>query len=350
MRISDQMMYQNMAQNIDQAQAAYVRTSQEASSGVSISQPSDDPVGTALVLQMQAAQKQVVAWQSNAQTAQSQMTTTDQALSQMQTDLNAAESLATGASSGSATTSQLSDMSQQAQEILSDVASLFNTQYAGQYVFSGTQQEKPVSGPDSSGAYAVSGEQSGGQFTPQSLEIGGGVMIPTSTNATSVLSGQTFTFNAPGQDASAMPGWLQQRAEALGTVSDSSGSPQTTSAVTSSNPVTYGTSLVDVLSYLQQDLSSGNTAAVEADLGALQSQGETLSSLQATLGANMDRVQAALSQLQTTSSTLQTQEGSVEDVDMAQIIAQLTAQQTAYQSAVAAGAQMKLPTLASYLT
>jgi flagellin-like hook-associated protein FlgL len=64
----------------------------------------------------------------------------------------------------------------------------------------------------------------------------------------------------------------------------------------------------------------------------------------------MQRVTAAISHLQTTGQTLQTQLGSVDNVDMASIITQLTAQQTAYQAAVAAGAQMKMPTLASYLT
>lgn len=354
MRISDQMMYQNMAQNIDQAQAAYVRTSQEASSGVSISQPSDNPVGTALLLQMQSAQTQVSAWQSNAKAAQSQLQTTDQALSQMQSDLGAAQSLASEGNSGTVTAGQMADMGQQAAALLSDVAGLFNTQYAGQYVFSGTSQQAPVTGPDSNGAYSVSQEQGSGAFTSQALEINSGVKIPTSVNATAVLGGQTYTFTAAGQDVSAMPQWLQQRAEALGQVAAASPPtttvPTTTSAVTASTPATYGTSLIDVLSYLQSDLSSGNAAAVEADLGALQSQGQTLSSIQAALGANMDRVQAAVSQLQNTSSTLQTQEGSVENVDMAQVVSQLTAQQTAYQAAVAASAQMKLPTLATYLT
>ena len=352
MRITDQMMYQSMAQNIDQSQAAYVRTAQEASSGVSISEPSDNPVGTTLVLQMTAALKQVSAWQSNTQAAQSQMQSGDQALSQIQSDLSTAESLATQANAGTVTTSNLQDMSQQASSILSDVASLFNTQYAGQYIFSGTAQQAPVSGPDSQGNYTVSTEQASGNLTPQTVEIGHGVQIPTSVNASSVLAGTKYP---PGTAYDALPSWLQQRATALQNQANQSGgtgvlTPATGSSSSQTTTVSFSTSLIDVLSYLQQDLSNGNTAAVEADLGALQSQGETLSSVQAALGANMDRVQAAISQLQNTSSTLQTQQGNVENVDMAQIISQLTAQQTAYQAAVAAGAQMKLPTLANYLT
>ena len=349
MRITDQMMYQNMAQNIDQSQSAYVRTAQEASSGVSISQPSDNPVGTALVLQLQAAQSQVTAWQSNANAAQSQMQSGDQTLSQIQSDLSTAESLATQAGSGSVTTANLQDMSQQAGSILSDVAALFNTQYAGQYIFSGTAQQAPVSGPDGSGNYAVSSEQTGAGVTSQTVEIGRGVTLPTTVDASRVLGGQTYTYTAAGQDVSAMPSWMQQRAEALGQVTAGS-PPKTTSQVTPSAPATYGTSLINILGYLQQDLASGNTAAVEADLGALQGQGATLSSVQAALGANMDRVQAALSQLQTTSGTLQNQQGGIQNVDMAQVISQLTAEQTAYQAAIAASAQMKLPTLATYLS
>ena len=352
MRITDQMMYQNIAQSIDQSQAAYVRTAQEASSGVSISQPSDNPVGTAQVLQLQAAQKQVTAWHSNAHAAQSQMTSADQTLSQIQTDLSSAEALATQANSGSATTGQLQDMGQQAGSMLNDVAALFNTQYSGQYVFSGVVQQQPVT--ESSGSYSTSAEQTGGAVTPQALELGRGVTIPTTVNASSVLGGTQYPA---GTAYNSLPSWLQQRATALqnqanqatppgaGVLTPATGSPSSQTTT-----VSFSSSIIDVLTYLQQDLSSGNTAAVEADLGALQGQGATLSSVQAALGANMDRVQAAISQLQNTSSTLQTQQGSVENVDMAQIISQLTAEQTAYQAAVSAGAQMKLPTLANYLT
>jgi len=372
MRISDQMMTQNMTQGIDQAQTALARTTEEVSSGVSISEPSDNPVGTGQLLQFETARKQISAWQSNAQAAQSQMQTADQTLSELQNDLSSAESLATEANSGTTTTAQFQDMSQQAQSILNDVASLFNTQYGGQYIFSGTAQEQPVSGPDASGDYSTSAEQNSGTFTAQALEIGQGVKIPTSVNASPLLGGQTYTLSAY-QDASTMPQWLQQRGEALGQVAaagtsvgtsgspfpsgepsstyvDSLTSPATTTTPLTTTSVSYGTSVVDVLGYLQQDLTSGNAAAVEADLGALQSQSETLSSVQAALGANEDRVQSAVSQLEQTSSTLQTQQGSVENVDMAQLISQLTAQQTAYQAAVAAAAQMKLPTLANYLT
>ncbi|MDA8345059.1 MAG: flagellar hook-associated protein FlgL [Thermaerobacter sp.] len=336
MRISDQMMYQSMTQNIDQAQAAYVKTQQEASSGLSISQPSDNPAGTAVVLNLQAAQSQVQSFQSNAQAAQSQMTTADQTLSQLQSVVTSAMSLANQGLSGSATATDMGDMSQQAGGLVSQFGTLANTTYAGQYVFSGTAQQAPLSGSSNT----PSSEQTAGTFTSQSVEIGAGVMVPTSVNATSVLGGPQY---ASGTQVSTMPQWAQQYATAHGDVTSSATPPQTTTtALTLSIP--------NILSSLQSDLAAGNTAAVEADLGALQAQAGNLNSVRAALGANMNRVQAAISQLTTTSTTLQTQQGNVENVNMAQIITQLTAQQTAYQAAVAAGANLKLPTLANYLT
>ncbi len=335
MRISDLMMYQNLSQNIDQAQAAYVKTQQEASSGLAISQPSDNPSGTAIVLNLQAALSQTQSFQSNAQMAQSQMTTADQTLGQMQTLVSSAMSLANEGLSGTVTTSNMGDLAQQAGGIVSQFASLANTTYAGQYVFSGTAQVAPLTGSNT-----PSSEQTAATFTPQAVEIGAGVTVPTSVNATSVLGGPQF---ASGTQVSTMPNWAQQYATAHGDVTSASSPPQTTTTA-------LNLSIPNILSALQMDLQAGNTAAVEADLGALQAQAGNLSSVRAALGANMNQVQAAISQLTSTSTTLQTQQGNVENVNMAQIITQLTAQQTAYQAAVAAGANLKLPTLASYLS
>ncbi len=303
MRISDMSMYQNLSQNIDQAQAAYVKTQQEASSGLAINQPSDNPSGTATVLNLQAALSQTQSFQNNAQTAQSQMQSADQALGQVQSVVTSAMSLAEQGANNTLTASELQALSQQAGGILGQVQSLANTQYNGQYVFSGISQQAPVV----AGAY-----NSAATSSAQQLEIGSGVTIPVSVDGnqafnTAVPSGQTLT----------------------------NGSSAT---------------LLNVLSSLQTDLASGNTAAVEADLGALQAQVGNLSSVRAALGADMNRVQAAISQLTNASVTLQKQQGSVQNIDLAQVIAQLSNQQMAYQAAVAAGANLKLPTLANYLT
>jgi flagellar hook-associated protein 3 FlgL len=327
------LMYQNLSQNIDQAQAAYVKTQQEASSGLAINQPSDNPSGTATVLNLQAALSQVQSFQSNAQSAQGQMSAADQTMGQMENAVNAAEALANQALSGSITPTDLTSISLQAQSIMNQFSSLANNTYGGQYIFSGIQQVVPLGSGN-----APSSEQTSGSFTPQSVEIGAGVTVPTSVDATSVLGGPQY---AAGTQVSTMPQWAQQYESAHGNVT--SGPPPTVTSATN-------LSLPNILSSLQMDLSSGNTAAIEADLGALQAQAGNLSSVRAALGANMNRVQAAISLLTASSTTMQTQQGSVENVNMAQIITQLTAQQTAYQAAVAAGANLKLPTLASYLS
>lgn len=307
MRISDQMMYQNIAQGIDQAQASYIRTQQEASSGLSISQPSDNPQGTALVLQLGTAQSQVQGWQSNAQQAQNKMQTTDQAMAELQNILSSASSLAVQGASSPVSGQNYTALSQQVGGMLQQVQSLANTQYGNQYVFSGISQAQPVT---SGGAYNPAAAS-----PPQQVEIGQGQQV-----ATTVDGNQTFN-TAP---TTPPPNWSTYHPSQAAT-------------------------LLNVLSALQTDLQSGNAAAVEADLGALQAQEGNIGNVRAQLGVNMDRVQAALSQLTNLSTTLQSQQGNVENVDMAKILTQLAAQQNAYQAAVAAGANMKMPTLATYL-
>lgn len=302
MRVSDQMMFQNLSQNLDQAQAALVRTQQEASSGLAINQPSDNPGGTAIVLQIDTARQSVKGWLSAGQNAQSQMTTTDSVMGEIQNAVSAAVSLAVQATSGSMSTTDLQAQSVQAGSILSQVQSLANTQFEGRYVFSGVSQQAPVVG----GTYNAASNSSA-----QAYEIGSGVQIPVSSDGNQVFN------TAP------------------------TGQPNLSNGSTST--------LLNVLQSLQTDLAAGNVSAVEADLGALQAQVGNLSSVRAVLGANMTRVQAAISQLQSTDQSMQVQAGNIQNVDMAQIVSQLAAQQTTYQAAVAAGANLKLPTLANYL-
>lgn len=299
MRVSDMMMYQNLAQNINQAQSAYVQTQQEVSSGLAISQPSDNPAGTTVVLQIETARQQVKSWQGNANAALNQMQTTDTAMTGIQNSLTAAVSLAVQSLSGSTNPTDQANMSKQAQGILSQVQNLANTQYDGTYVFSGVSQAPTVTTTGTYNAAATS--------PTQKMEIGAGVQVPVTVDGNQVFN------TAP------------------------TGQPPTST-------------LLNVLSNLSLDLQAGNTAAIQADLGELQAQEGALGSSQATLGADMQRVQAALQQLTMTNNSLQTQQGNVQNVDMAKVIAQLTAQQTAYQAAVAAGANLKLPTLANYLS
>lgn len=302
MRVSDQMMFQNLAQNIDQAQASLLRTQEEASSGLAINQPSDNPGGTATVLQISAARSVIAGWTSAAHAAQGEMQSADQSMGELQSTLTAAISIATQASSGTNNQTEFQAAAQQVQSIIGQVDSLANTTYAGQYVFSGISQAAPV----------VAGAYNAGATSPaRSYEIGSGVSIPVSTDGNQV-------FNTAPTGAATLP------------------SGQTAT-------------LLNALSSLAADLQSGNGAAVQQDLAALQAQVGPLSSVRAVLGANMDRISAALNQLQSTDQTLQTQEGNLQNVDMAQIATQLAAQETAYQAAVAAGASMKLPTLANML-
>lgn len=302
MRVSDQMMYQSLSQNIDKAQSALVRTQQEASSGQAINQPSDNPGGTATVLQIGTARSTVAGWMSAANDAQSAMQTTDQTLSQLQNALNSAISVATQASSGTLSQTEFQASATQVNGIVSEVNSLANTTYNGQYVFSGTSQAAPV----------VSGAFNPASASPaRAYEIGSGVTVPVS------VDGQQVFDTAPAGS---------------GTL-----------------PSGQTATLLNDLTSLAADLSSGNQAAVNADLGALQAQVDNLTAVRADLGANMDRITAALSQLQTTDLALQTQQANVGSVDMAKIATELAAQEMAYQAAVAAGASMKLPTLANLL-
>jgi len=302
-RVSDQMMYQTLAQNVDQSQSGLLRLEGEMSSGLAIQKPSDNPGGTSTVLDLGTSLSVVNGWTQAGKNAQSQLQSADQTLTTLQNVLNSAISVATQASSGTNNQEEFTAASAQISTLISQVDSLANTTYNGQYIFSGISQTAPV----------VSGSfNPASASAPQTYEVGNGVSVPVSVDGNQI-------FNTA-----------------------SSGSP----TLPSGNAAT----LLNTLSSLQADLQSGNGPGIQADLGALQSQVGNLSTVQAVVGTNLDRIQAALSQLQSTTQTLQTQQANVEQIDMASIATQLAAQETAYQAAIAAGASLNLPTLAKYIS
>lgn len=302
-RVSDQMMYQNLARNLDQSQSALLKTEAQLSSGLAIQQPSDNPGGTATVLNLGTSLSVTQGWTQAGQNAQSQMQATDSALTSLQNVVNSLISVTTQALSGTDNQTEFTAAAAQVGTLTSQVNDLANTTYNGQYVFSGISQAAPVVG----GAYNPAATS-----PAQTVEVGPGVNVPVSVDGNQILN------TAP------------------------SGTPTL--------PSGQAATLLNTLSSLQNDLTSGNQAGVQADLGALQAQVTNISTVQAVMGTNLDRIQAALSQLKTSSLSLQTEQGNVQNVDMAQIATELAAQETAYSAAISAGASLNLPTLAKYIS
>jgi flagellar hook-associated protein 3 FlgL len=179
-----------------------------------------------------------------------------------------------------------------------------NTQYNGQYVFSGaatTTQPYPAGSND---AYA--GDT--GQVTRQ---IGPNTSLAVNGNLSAVLGTGQTTSGQPAGDGK----------------------------------------LLNTLRNIAGDMQSGNSNALSAtDLSQLDTNMGSLNGLSADMGATTDRLQMAATRIQTLQASDTQSLSNTQDADMAQTEVDFSTQQAALTAALQAGAKVVQQSLMDFLS
>jgi flagellar hook-associated protein 3 len=167
MRIATSMIYAQQTSAIDDQQALYAQIGQQLSTGKQLNDPSDDPTRIGQDLQLHTALDTTAQQANNVQSAVSELTTTDSALSSLTSVLQSARQLAVQGASQGLTDDQRSALANQLDELVRQSIAIGNTQYGGKYVFAGTastptapvqQQGSPITGVSFSGNEQVQGQ------------------------------------------------------------------------------------------------------------------------------------------------------------------------------------------------
>jgi len=183
------------------------------------------------------------------------------------------------------------ELSQLVEQIKSDA----NAQFAGRYVFSGTKTTTPPYTAGASDAFA-------GDTNAVNREIGPGVQMQMNSIGSSVIGDDTG-------------GLLKSLRDAIA------------------------------------NLNSGNQAALSTtDLQNLSSASDRITNERAIVGARSSRLDAASSRLDQVLGVNQKLLSDTEDADMAQTAIDFSTQQAVYTAALRAGAQLIQPSLLDFLS
>jgi flagellar hook-associated protein 3 FlgL len=115
----------------------------ELSTGSTINKPSDNPAGAAELVQINALSSQVDSFQQSIGSINGLLSTADSALSSVTTALQRAVTLGTEGANGTLSQSDRTDIASEVSDIQTQLISLANTSYQGQFIFSGTSQAQP---------------------------------------------------------------------------------------------------------------------------------------------------------------------------------------------------------------
>lgn len=159
MRISTSMLNGNAVSAILEDQSNLSHTQQQLSSGLSINNPSDNPVGAAQLLALDNISSQDAQYVTNGQTANTNLTLEQTALSSSTSTLQSIRDLVLQANSGTNSPSDLKAIATQIQTLEQQLMATANTKNdAGQYLFSGYMQSTQPFGRSSSGSVTYAGD------------------------------------------------------------------------------------------------------------------------------------------------------------------------------------------------
>jgi flagellar hook-associated protein 3 FlgL len=277
----------NLVGSLDQTQVTEQQLTAELSSGVRVNSLSQDPVasGENVLLLNQIQRDDSFTQSSSLVTGQLQVA--DTALGQVVSQLTSAISLAISANNGTLSSSDIKSISNQIAGIRTEITSLANSSYLGQYIFAG--------GQTSTAPFSTSTTTSPAITTYSGDEDVNSIQTP---------NGQSIRLNVPGDQIFAGSGSNSVFAALNNLVADFASGTSSSSAVTDTE------ALGTALNYVSQQ-----RVVIDNSLSRLTSASDAVTSEKTQLTvAQTNLMQADVAQIATQLSLSETQQTALEAV------------------------------------
>jgi len=304
-RITPAMTTAQVLANINTLQDQMDTTEQQLSTGLTINQPSDNPYGASLALQLNSSLSSLSNYSNSVADGTAWSTAATSSLTSIQSMVQRVQELVTGAANGTQSAADLQDTGAEVTQLTAAIKQEANTQYNGQYVFSGSAT---TTAPYS----AATGDAYQGNTSAVTREVGPGSTVPVNVDLSSLLgSGSSGPGGSDGK-------------------------------------------LLDTLNTISADLSSGSATAV-ADLSNNQLSNltgslNTLEGLQATAGTTQDRLTLASTRITGLQNTDTAALSNDEDANIASTYTTYSNEQAAFTAALKAGASIVQSSLMDFLS
>jgi flagellar hook-associated protein 3 FlgL len=282
---------------IEQTQQEINTDDQQIATGLSVNVPSDNPSASAVLVQNAGQTSQVDQYQRSLGSVQGEMQDADSTLSSVITALQQAIDLGTEGANGTVNASDRESIAVQVQGIQSQLLSLANLTYQGNYVFAGTAT----------------------QTTPYVLD-------PTSN------SGVTYKGNG-GINQTTLGNNFTLQTNLPGTQLFSSG----------------GTDMFQAVQDLIVGLGTGIPANIETAVNELSSASQAISEQRVFYGNALNQLNTQQTYLSTEATQLAQQQTTVAGADLPNVISNLTTAETSLQATLTSIGQTAHINLFSYL-
>lgn len=305
MRITLGMTTDETLLNLNDQQQQIATLSQEISSGNQMSTPSDDPYSWSQAMNANQTVREYNSFISNVNFATAWGNSTESALSQLSNLLTQAQSVAESATSPQGEMAG-STLSTEVGGILNQALSIANTQYNGQYIFSGTATDtEPFSIDTGTGEVTYSGNSD---------------PVNVKTGLSSAADGGMTTVNLSGE------------------------------AVFGGSTASGASNVLNDLYNLQQALNSGNATDINNSAVTIGNDYNQITQQLTSIGTTLSGLTTQQSALNTMVTNEQGVLSSYQDTDVASASVQLSQAQTAFQAALQVTSTLDSLNLASILS
>ncbi len=299
-RITPAMVTASTLNDLNTGLAALTRSENELSSGKRILEPSDDPYGASHAIDLQSQLAGLEAFSGSVQDGVAWTQASTGAMTNMTNMLQRVRELLVQASNGTYNQGNLHAIAAEVTQLTEAIKQDADTQYAGQYVFSGTATTTAPYATGAEDTYKGNGETI-------ARALGPGINVTVNTNLASVL----------GNGAGAKDG-----------------------------------KLLDVLRTISQHLNEAtpeSRAALSTDMANLSQNMEALVGLQAQSGSATQQLQTAATRIESLQTALSQDLSGVRDADVAKTTVAYSNEQAAYSAALRAAATIVQESLLNFL-
>jgi flagellar hook-associated protein 3 FlgL len=300
-RITTEMASASTLNNINSALQSLQRSSDELSSGKRILEPSDDPYGTSHVIDLESQIEGLGSYGKAVSDGVAWNQASEGAMGNINEILQHVRELLIEASNGTNNKGDLENIGGEITQLTEAIKQDANTQYAGQYVFSGTDTTTP---PYQAGAE----DEFQGNAEAVLRSIGPGATVQISTNLSAVLG------NGQG---------------------------------------TEDGKLLDVLRTISQHLNEGTPESRAqlntTDLKALEGGMEALVQVQAVSGSTTNQLHTAAARIESLEDSLNKAVSDTANANIPQVSIEYANEQAAYEAALRAGATIIQESLLNFL-
>lgn len=287
-RVSTLSMQKNMLNQLNKNQLSYYEAQLQALSGSRINSVSDDPIGAAKILGLNDKLSQISSYGNNVASAQEEYAVLDSALSNIIDKLQKVNELSVEAANGTNSSSTLDTIKTEIEQLKATLLSLANTQYNGQYIFSGTNTMTTPYSTDADGSVTYAGTGSTGAYQRR-LEVSDGVYLTLNVSGDSMFGG----YDAATETGSGIFGTLSQLTSAL---------------------------------------ENGDFDAIRESINSVQADLENVTLTRSKYGGYAERADMYASTLSENNVLLTEQKSGIQNIDLAEAYTKLTAQQYALQA------------------